>query len=804
MAKISALPDIAAPTGDETVVVLDAGVAKRTTVTKLLAPKRTAFDANATAKTDALNAVFANASGTINATASALSQSVARPLGSALVAGNVTSGDYVAVFADPIVGLPKKLRRMPYYARIAKRIRLFKQDTVGGQRIQRGPDHFYTTIVGSNVLTAADIPTLRLGPGQTIGFGDADGVFGNDTTQPADGLGFYTAPGGNGSRLGALAGPYTNQQLQVGFDFEVDPDAASAPRIVGKAATPTAGNATCNAGLWLIFVDPAQREEYIKAIPLYATAAETLNLAVWDGASGVQIATYAVPIVPGFQTLTPTGNPSNVNPLGIIPVKPGQVVALRSGSIASMTGINGTRFSYVGSAATSFNPNDNGSAQNTQELQIQFQMEALSDSAASLDTRVKSNSSTRAPITPTARKMRARLARVGVIVVLADSIGAAAFYPSSETKHYLNLLQAAVVGDVDPNSRIGVSDFGLAATYGLTLAGSTPLVDTGPIGHAVQINPGGSVSFTGNFATVAYHYNQAVGAGTLTLTRTGSAAAVDAFSTAGAVSPDEFRQVPTGYGSSDTYTLTASGGPVVLTALHRIGARTSDMRSPLFHRMAFQGQSTSNFTSDQRLASIIKQAQSLCAPGTVPMIIEALGHNDAINNASKNTPDQFYANLCRIYARLQAGGIYTTSLGMIRPDPVKWPVKTAGATYDEFLAKKVAAWELYGVPGLALDGYDFANAGLTSTGDGQGGLHPNDPGYALIAQLLLSFITGAECAGIAAQPARRGRIDVIVSGVPTLLAMGGSMARRADGVPGAMLYLNQGGETFSSSWAAVA
>jgi hypothetical protein len=211
---------------------------------------------------------------------------------------------------------------------------------------------------------------------------------------------------------------------------------------------------------------------------------------------------------------------------------------------------------------------------------------------------------------------------------VSDSIGHFAFSGTGPA-HWFDRLTKFV------NHGIALDEPGMTALrpsstyttdfYGVTVAGSVATGTTGPLAESLILDVGASITFVGVYETIGVHYDQQAGAGTLSFAYNGGAA-FHTVSASGATVLDQFSSAVTEQAASGTYTITATGGPVTITGLTRLGVKVVGSMPRMYtNRCAHGNYALASFQSPGR-TSIMKQGRAFGGEA-VPII--ALGINDS-------------------------------------------------------------------------------------------------------------------------------------------------------------------------------
>jgi len=199
----------------------------------------------------------------------------------------------------------------------------------------------------------------------------------------------------------------------------------------------------------------------------------------------------------------------------------------------------------------------------------------------------------------------------------------------------------------------------------------------------------------------------------------------------GAADPDRSTYPsPTGQTASGTCTITASGGPVEITGVMRLGIRPAAAPPRLLSwRAANGGFSFAHFTAT-RIASIVKQA---AVAGTVkPFVVIALGTNDAF----AVQPAELEARVATLTADMRSAEI-TRMVAILPARPSAGWSYPSGSSYDAALGSLVRAYRQEGIPDLPVHAVDMVGESLSADG-----VHPNDSGNERFAQIVAESLAG--------------------------------------------------------------
>lgn len=308
-----------------------------------------------------------------------------------------------------------------------------------------------------------------------------------------------------------------------------------------------------------------------------------------------------------------------------------------------------------------------------------------------------------------------------VLTVVGDSIAQYAF-ATVGAKHWFNLLTRFINFGIALDEPVATT-FTPSGFYGVTLGGTVTNGTAGPVAYSIILAAGASMTFTGAYEQVDVFYQQGSGAGTLDFAYNGGAA-FKTINADGATELDKYSgPTSTGQTASGTYTITASIASVEITGLIRLGVKVAGSPPRLrTSRAASSGYKFTHFTAPA-LASIIKQA-AYAGGKLVPII--ALGTNDAVDA----NPAQLLINAKVMLDTFEAAGVdRVLAILPIRVSSA-WPTVAAG--YDGTVGALRDLYRERGVQVIPVDSRDFLGEGLL-----QDGLHPNDNGHDLIAQIFV-------------------------------------------------------------------
>jgi hypothetical protein len=320
-----------------------------------------------------------------------------------------------------------------------------------------------------------------------------------------------------------------------------------------------------------------------------------------------------------------------------------------------------------------------------------------------------------------------------VLTLIGDSISHFAT-ATTGPEHWFNQLtrfsNSGIASDEPIMTALRPSSTYVTTFYGVTVTGGSTGT-AGPLGESLILADGDYFEFTGTYESVGAWYEQKAAQGSLVISRGGTTLAT--LNAAGSTETDKFSAViATGVTTSATYRFAASGGPVDVTGLLRLGVKAAGSAPRLRTMRAARGSFTfANFGSTQR-AAIIKQATYA---GGVILPIIALGINDAFSTA----PATIVTNATALIDALQAAGaprIY--AIPPMRPTSDWDSSFTGGRTFDGAAGPLRKLYRQRGVVVIQNDMLDWNGRGLFADG-----LHPNQSGQPFMAQLVVQGIIDA-------------------------------------------------------------
>lgn len=325
----------------------------------------------------------------------------------------------------------------------------------------------------------------------------------------------------------------------------------------------------------------------------------------------------------------------------------------------------------------------------------------------------------------------------GSLVVLGDSISEGYGASNAATTSWVSLLRNALFGASGENCgdmETVVSFFGLTQ-YGLTYGGTYAQGSAGPTKQSIILQPGATITFTGNYDYIDVFYTQSAGGGTLLFLK--DAVQYKSLSTAGTATPDActFPSATGGGGTSHTYTLQASGTAVEITGLIRL-MTASNPTGPQgrvhLTRQAITSVSSSYYAgAAATLASITKQGAFFTAPS---LYLICLGTNNIYNNSVHTSVAQYEADLRTICTAIKAANLDNKIMLWVPPvaNETIWTPFAPWGQYSQAVRRVSAD---YGAGIIDLGSIDLVGRGLTADG-----VHPNDTGHFLIYQRVMQSI----------------------------------------------------------------
>lgn len=315
-----------------------------------------------------------------------------------------------------------------------------------------------------------------------------------------------------------------------------------------------------------------------------------------------------------------------------------------------------------------------------------------------------------------------------VLTLIGDSLSHFAYAPTGP-EHWFNRLtrfaNLGVAADEPIMTALRPSSTYTPAFYGVTYTGTVTTGARGPLGETAILADGAVMTFVGAYERVGVFYTQEAGAGSLAFSYNGDAA-FHTVNAAGATALDQVAAANTGQTASGTITITASGGPVEITGLIRLGVKAEGSGPRLRTSRAAHGSYTFANFGAAPAASILAQATyggGVCVP------IIALGINDSFGT----DPATIVADATALINALEAGGASRIYAVMpIRPTSAWDATYTGGRTYDAAMGPLRKLYRQRGVMIIPADMADLAGRGLLSDG-----LHMGGPAQAILAQMAI-------------------------------------------------------------------
>ena len=327
--------------------------------------------------------------------------------------------------------------------------------------------------------------------------------------------------------------------------------------------------------------------------------------------------------------------------------------------------------------------------------------------------------------------LASEIATAAPLVLIGDSIshGASA---TTRDKHWLSMLSSFANCEISPLDEPAITNLDPSGWpfFGLSASGTVSPGTSGPVGASLILAAGASLSFTGAYERVDVFYNQAPGAGTLSLSWN-AAAPFKTINCAGTTDLDRTTgPSPTGQTASGIYAITAADGPVEITGLVRLGVKPAGTPPRLLTwRAARSGFTFPDYTTG-RIASLMKQTAAVSTHK--PFVVMALGTNDAFGAL----PAELETRVADLAGALKASGV--TRLAAILPSrPSSAWVYPVGTSYDAALGALVRAYRQEEIAVLPVHAVDYIAEPLTSDG-----LHPNDAGNERMAQIIVEALAG--------------------------------------------------------------
>lgn len=324
-----------------------------------------------------------------------------------------------------------------------------------------------------------------------------------------------------------------------------------------------------------------------------------------------------------------------------------------------------------------------------------------------------------------------QIATASPVILIGDSIAHWA-YATTALDHWFNqftrFANLGIAVDEPIMTALRSSSTYTPAFYGVTFSGTVTTGTRGPLGESAILAAGASMSFTAALEQVDVFYTQESGAGSLSFAYNGGSA-YKTVSAAGTLELDKYSGPSlTGQTASGTYTITASGGPVEITGLIRLGVKVANSPARLLTLRAAHGGNTFASYGSAHVTSVLKQAGAF--GGTRPLVLIALGVNDSFGTA----PASIQANQAALIDLFQAGGV-DRILGIPPIKPSSNASYTGGRTYEGALGPIVREYRTQGCPVIPVAGLDWGAEGLIPDA-----VHPVDAGNLRYGQIVVEAL----------------------------------------------------------------
>jgi lysophospholipase L1-like esterase len=324
------------------------------------------------------------------------------------------------------------------------------------------------------------------------------------------------------------------------------------------------------------------------------------------------------------------------------------------------------------------------------------------------------------------------IAQGAPLCLIGDSIswGSTA---SARERHWFNMVEAFanIFASPDDEPVEATMTTALAPFHGVTPAGTITLGTMGPVGESGILAAGASLTFTGNYSEVAAFYEQKAGAGSLEFRFNGTL--YRTINCAGTAESDKITTPrTTGQTVSGTHSITAAGGPVEITGLLRLGQKAAGTPPRLNCIRAAHGSWQFTSYGAGQIASLMRQAAAFSS--AKPAVIIALGTNDRIP-VGVNGFAAMKARAKAVSDLLKAQGVTRLfAMPILRPTPAWDAYYASGLNFDLAKAALTETWRAEGVRIIPADETDFAAQAMFADG-----LHPNDAGFAAMAQAFVEM-----------------------------------------------------------------
>lgn len=319
------------------------------------------------------------------------------------------------------------------------------------------------------------------------------------------------------------------------------------------------------------------------------------------------------------------------------------------------------------------------------------------------------------------------------ILVLGDSIS----YGSGATSlknGYSFLLARSIMNAVNngPQNDPGygyhaiVNSAQSIASTSFTTTGSYSA--TGVVNSRISLAAGQSITLTGiSVSTLYVFYDGAVSSGNLTFSLNGAAVWSTVAVSGASINNTGAVAVPRTTIASDTITVAASGGTVVVTAIQTLKTSAT---SPLMWVAAQSGTTFGDYTGAAAIAELAYYL-NFARSGNAKILHLALGTNSIYNAGKSTTPTQMITDMSTIIAGIKAACTNVQVVLHIPPraNEATFPVINSSYTYADY----VLAFENYARTNSAtLIRHDMS--AVSYAGMYADGVHPNDYGHLVMAE----------------------------------------------------------------------
>lgn len=319
------------------------------------------------------------------------------------------------------------------------------------------------------------------------------------------------------------------------------------------------------------------------------------------------------------------------------------------------------------------------------------------------------------------------------ILVLGDSIT----YGSGATslKNGYSFLLARSIMNALNNGAQNDPGYGYhAIVNAVQNVGSTSFTTTGSysaagvVGSRISLAAGQTITLTGiSIATLYVFYDGAVSTGSLTFSLNGAATWSTVAVSGASINNTGAVTVPQTTIASDTITISASGGTVVVTAIQTLKTSSS---SPLMWVAAQSGTTFGDFKSAAAIAELAYYL-NFARTGNSKILHLALGTNSIYNAGKATKPAQMITDMSAIITGIKAACTNVQVVLHIPPraNESTFPVINSSYTYADYV--------------LAIEDYARTNSAtlirhdmsaVSYAGMYADGVHPNDYGHLVMAK----------------------------------------------------------------------